>query len=335
MSRQQFLAELTQYLTFVTPNERDKILAAFEEKFDDVGVEGEATLLMELGTPMSIAIALKRRKEAGELGDAEDDMNDSPPDNPPPDAPETLSEEPLPISEHREGEYTPEPSLRDEIPADEASDDLAPPPEAGFEELPLSETPYEDEPRVEIPGISSLGGAAHIEPEPLPPRKQLTVGGAIGAAFLSIILAGIFLIPMAAGGYLLAIAANLIVGALRTMSTLTDALWLFAFGFSAAAAGLLFLWFFLWAVITIIHNLFLGKAYPGSRFKDGMKKTWKNIWIIFASFLVLGIACGAVSFGMGARPDDLFSNSVASTVLDWITNNELISFISKLFSVTA
>lgn len=66
MNRQQFLAELNQYLTFFSPQERAAVIAEFGEKFDAVGAEGESALIMELGTPMKVAIDLKRRKESGE-----------------------------------------------------------------------------------------------------------------------------------------------------------------------------------------------------------------------------------------------------------------------------
>jgi len=66
MNRQQFLAELNQYLTFFSPDERAKIIKEFTAKFDSVGEEGEAALLLELGTPMVVAIDLKRKKESGQ-----------------------------------------------------------------------------------------------------------------------------------------------------------------------------------------------------------------------------------------------------------------------------
>ena len=66
MNRQQFLAELNQYLTFFSPEEKAKIISAYNIRFDAVGPHCEATLLAELGTPMMTAIDLKRRVEAGE-----------------------------------------------------------------------------------------------------------------------------------------------------------------------------------------------------------------------------------------------------------------------------
>lgn len=66
MNRQLFLAELNQYLAFLPQREREYIITGLAAKFDEAGPQAEPELLMELGTPMSIAIALKRRKEAGE-----------------------------------------------------------------------------------------------------------------------------------------------------------------------------------------------------------------------------------------------------------------------------
>ena len=66
MNRQQFLAELNQYLTFFSPEERASIIAAYNERFDTEGPENEFALIAELGTPMMTAIDLKRRMEAGE-----------------------------------------------------------------------------------------------------------------------------------------------------------------------------------------------------------------------------------------------------------------------------
>jgi len=65
MNRQQFLAELNQYLTFFSPQERAAIISEFTEKLDAVGEEGESALIAELGTPMKLAIDFKRHKEAG------------------------------------------------------------------------------------------------------------------------------------------------------------------------------------------------------------------------------------------------------------------------------
>jgi|GEM_PF-1338519 len=66
MTRQQFLAEFNQYLTFFTPQEQAAILKDITDKFDAVGESGESEVIAELGTPMKLVINLKRRKEKGE-----------------------------------------------------------------------------------------------------------------------------------------------------------------------------------------------------------------------------------------------------------------------------
>lgn len=66
MNRMQFLAELSQYLTFLSPEEKAKVIAYYTKMFDSAGENGEDALIIELGTPMLIAIDLKRRKEAGQ-----------------------------------------------------------------------------------------------------------------------------------------------------------------------------------------------------------------------------------------------------------------------------
>lgn len=66
MSRKQFLAELGQYLTFVSPEQRDEIVAYYDALLENAGPNGEARTLEEIGTPMKVAIALKRRLEANE-----------------------------------------------------------------------------------------------------------------------------------------------------------------------------------------------------------------------------------------------------------------------------
>lgn len=66
MNRQQFLAELNQYLTFFSPEEKARIISAYNNKFDCAGTGGESMLLTLLGSPMKNAIELKRCIESGE-----------------------------------------------------------------------------------------------------------------------------------------------------------------------------------------------------------------------------------------------------------------------------
>lgn len=323
MSRQQFLAELTQYLTFVTPAEREQIIAVFEEKFDSVGLEGETALLMELGTPMSIAIALKRRKEAGELTmhDAASEESVVKPSEPSDASPPPVDDAPAAFAPP---EASPEPAAPVKEPA--------PPPPKTDDEI-ISEPDMIDEEKLleEIPAMNSAGAPVQIEHEEPATRKMLSAGAAIGAGLLSIVTAAILLIPAAAGGCLVIIMANFVFGALRTMSTITDALWMFAFGLVAGAIGLLILWFFLWAIISIIRRLFYGKPATKSAFRLSMKKVWKVIWTLFIIFLILGIACGAVSFSLGGDPSDLFDNSVSASLFDWLSNNFVTNLFANIF----
>ncbi len=65
MNKNQFLTELNQYLTFLTPAERTEVISGYTAKFEEAGAVGEAALILELGTPMVIAIDLKRQIESG------------------------------------------------------------------------------------------------------------------------------------------------------------------------------------------------------------------------------------------------------------------------------
>lgn len=65
MNKNQFLIELNQYLTFLSPAERTEIISGYTAKFDSVPEEEEAAFILSLGTPTKIAIDLKRQKESG------------------------------------------------------------------------------------------------------------------------------------------------------------------------------------------------------------------------------------------------------------------------------
>ena len=47
-----------------------------------------------------------------------------------------------------------------------------------------------------------------------------------------------------------------------------------------------------------------------------MKKVWKVIWIIVIVLCVAGVACGAVAWFMGGRPESLLQNEFAKPVLE-------------------
>lgn len=342
MSRQQFIAELTQYLTFVTPREKEYIVSALSARFDEAGPQGEASLLMELGTPMSIAIALKRRKESGEsiCPDAPQEAPVPQQEAPAPEAPapesrtedapraETPEEEPLPqetVIDIPAVEPTPPPSAEEtlvkellaegEVVIEEVIAEEIRAEDPDVDRLPAEEPP--DNPEADaIPAISSSGAAHVIEPPPPPPAKKLSPAGAVGASLLSVLIALVMLALAAAGAYCAYAGFTIILAGLGTMSILTDALWLFAAGFGLAALGILILWFAVWTAASLIRRLFKGKALPGSGFKTGMKKGWKAVWIIFIVLLVIGIGCGAVSYFTGGYIDVAFANESAAAAVD-------------------
>ncbi|MDR0952434.1 MAG: hypothetical protein LBM18_05865 [Oscillospiraceae bacterium] len=329
MSRQQFLAELTQYLSFVTAAERTVIIAAFEEKLDDAGPEGETALMMELGTPMSIAIALKRRKEAGELIIPGEEASAG--------AAESLDTAKTPVSRSitdtqgdAEFEFEISTDSSDAPAIDEftLAGDLSEPASSDAE----VETEEEDSSPEIIPGIS--GGATTVAFEEKEERKNLTVLGAIGAALLSILIVAVFLVPVGGGVYLLAVMAQFLLAALSTLTTLPAALWLFALGLVSGALGLLIVWFFIWAACALIRRLFAGKAPKHSLFRVGLKKVWKIIWLFFTIFMVLGLGCAIAGYALGVRPDALFDNSVAAEALAWLTDNPIIDFVNGLIGAT-
>lgn len=344
MSRQQFIAELTQYLTFVTPREKEYIVSALSARFDEAGPQGEASLLMELGTPMSIAIALKRRKESGE-SICPDAPQETPapqqaapvPDAPVPEAPleespqaEAPEETPVPrepVIDVPAVEPPPPPSAEETLVKELLAEGEVVIEEVIVEEIRaedpgadrLSTEPTPDAPETEdemIPAISSSGAAHVLEPVAPPPAKKLSPAGAVGASLLSILIALVTLAMAAVGGYCAYAGFTIIMAGLSTMSVITDALWLFAVGFGLTALGMLILWFAIWAAISLIHRLFKGKALAGSGFKAGMKKGWKTVWIIFIVLLVIGIGCGAVSYFTGGYIDLAFANEAAVSAVD-------------------
>lgn len=371
MSRDQFLAELTQYLTFVSPADRDKLVSAFVEKFDSVGPSGEASLIMELGTPMSIAIALKRRKEAGELI-----FSEAPAEEPEKDAESRSSEQSVdddgsPVASQAEGpvfeteaesipeqpETEPETSPS-EIPVDRVTVSEAAVIEEAVVEEAAVESPLTEnilagdaEPESsptdtlieqiitekaaadEIPAISSVGSPPQINIQKTASRKELSAPAVIGASLLSVVIAAVMLVLAAAGGYLVVIMANFIFAALQTLSTAADALWMLAIGFIAGALGVLIVWLSLWIAISLIRRLFFGRADEKSKYRLRMKKIWKAVWIIVAIFAVVGIGCGVAGYLNGGVLNDLFDNPAFSVLYNWLNTNTVSKLISTIVPV--
>ena len=58
MNRQQFLSELNQYLSVFSAAERESVISYYSAKFDAAGADGEAALLLELGTVQILHIKM-------------------------------------------------------------------------------------------------------------------------------------------------------------------------------------------------------------------------------------------------------------------------------------
>lgn len=221
MNRPQFLAELNQYLTFFTPDERAAVMASYMQKFDDAGETGEAALIVELGTPMRVAIDLKRRQEAG---DSFDDLfgggTAAAPDySVETETPETLSAEP------------------------EA--------ESGGEE-PASAAEA-------APGETSAESAQSLAEPP----TRLSAGRIIIGVILSIVVVAVFLCIAATGALGMTAAGYFLMTGFSSLRMLTDALFLFAAGLVLGGAGLLIVWFAVWAAIRLISKLFSADSRKG------------------------------------------------------------------------
>ncbi|NLV85991.1 MAG: DUF1700 domain-containing protein, partial [Clostridiales bacterium] len=106
MNKNQFLIELNQYLTFLSPAERTEIISSYTAKFDSVSEEGEAALILNLGTPTKIAIDLKRQKESGVefAPPAKEAEEENEPATPAPEAGNAVSEPEPKLEPEAEGE---------------------------------------------------------------------------------------------------------------------------------------------------------------------------------------------------------------------------------------
>lgn len=106
MNKNQFLIELNQYLTFLSPAERTEIISGYTAKFDSVSEEGEAALILSLGTPTKIAIDLKRQKESGVefAPPAKEAEEENEPATPAPEAGNAVSEPEPKLEPEAEGE---------------------------------------------------------------------------------------------------------------------------------------------------------------------------------------------------------------------------------------
>lgn len=225
MNKQQFLSELNQYLTFISTEERALVMEEYHAKFDEAGDEGEAALILRLGTPMMIAIALKRRKEAGE----------------------PLTDRPAPQPKSESAENTQEP----EAPAAQAE-------ETAESEAPEDETPSEAE---DLTGDGEADAAGDDEPEETGKKPKAKAGAVIACVVLGLLTVVFSLLIVGIGAYFIVIMGNLVVTALQSLTQLNNALLLFAGGFVSGGIGIVIVWLGIWTAIRIISKL-VAKTRP-------------------------------------------------------------------------
>ena len=227
MNRQQFLAELSQYLTFFSPEEKTKIISAYNEKFDSAGPECEAAVLAELGTPMMTAIDLKRRMESGiKISFGEKTPCEKASD-------ETASE--FSVETETEATLESENTEASTAPADYSEQE---------DELP--ETSPEADPKK-----GKRSGAK-------------LVFALIGASLLSLLIAAVFLAVASVGVGAFTAMGYLLIAGLKNLLYLTDALMLFGGGLVLFALGLIIVWFAVWSAVSLISKLFRGACKKGS-----------------------------------------------------------------------
>ncbi|NCB73641.1 MAG: DUF1700 domain-containing protein [Clostridia bacterium] len=294
MNRQQFLAELSQYLTFFSPEEKAQIISAYNEKFNSAGSENEAALLAELGTPMMTAIDLKRRVEAGEQISfaPENDITET--EAAPENSVETeavsgendepaVEEAPAPLEDEAPAEPNEE-APAEENPQDSPTELIGEPSAEAYEAVPLAESPQEapESPVEEIPQEKPVAiypaeipeapyeyplapsAPFVVDAKPKKPKRKVSVAKLIGAFLLSIIITAFFLAIASIGVVLLVAMSYLLLAGLKNLVYVTDCLLLFGGGLVCAGLGLLVVWFALWSAVSMIFGLFRNALGYGS-----------------------------------------------------------------------
>ena len=226
MNRQQFLTELSQYLTFFSPEEKAGIISAYNEKFDSAGPECEAAVLAELGTPMLTAIDLKRRMESGiKISFGEN----------------TPCEE---ASDAGSSEFSVETETEETLESEnaEASSEAA---DFAESEANLAET------------------ISEAVTEKRKPRGAKFVFALIGASLLSLVIAVFFLAIASVGIGALVAMSYLLIAGLKNLLYLTDALMLFGGGLVLFGLGLIVVWFAVWSATSLILKLFRDACKQG------------------------------------------------------------------------
>ena len=150
MNRKQFLAELNQYLTFATGEERQSIISYYDSIFSGTAPEDEAKLILELDTPMKAAISLRRRKDSGE------DLRLLNQPAPVEEIPvEEISVEETPVVETPAVEPPAVEAEVENISIVESSETESPVDKIPAAEVPVTDTPEEEPSVVETPAVET------------------------------------------------------------------------------------------------------------------------------------------------------------------------------------
>ena len=266
MNKQQFITELSQYLNFASLEEQSAILSYYKNLLETASEEEESEILSQLGTPMKLALCLRRRKDSGEdlshISDTcADDEEDLPAEVSAEHNEEQSADENQPVSEVINEECTStdqEPNIdecAEVLEEDNGTTELCGNSEAKSEDDIFLESACEDKKEATV--------LSEDETVPSPSKEKNTVTAgyvfkAIGAVLLSIIIIALSLPFMAGAIFLLASMGNFIIAGLTSLHYTVEALMLFGGAFLLGAPGLLILWFFIWADIKLMSKIFSG-----------------------------------------------------------------------------
>ncbi|NCC68088.1 MAG: hypothetical protein EOM14_07830 [Clostridia bacterium] len=347
MNRPQFLAELSQYLTFVTPEQRERIVRYYDAMLVQAGPEGESALFKQIGTPMTVAIAIKRRIEANEPILPEEETvpeaptmvkyeqavpldqqavsTDEASQSYPPESVQSGESAPTqtedaaemsPIEETAEVPSTEE-TAGAQSPADQAANEETSVETVIAEELSSEETPTLDLPPLKVTELSWE-------------KPKMTFGrflGAIGIGIVSLCIVVFFCFAAAIGGITIYSGVEIVISGFAVTGYLTDCLMTLGCGFAILSAGLLVMWLAIWAAIKLITGMIRSFNKTPSPEKSGLSVIWKVFWVLFLALIVSAIICAGVSFCLGGDPAVLDENSAVSKFISRITPNYYIDFI--------
>ena len=346
MSRKQFLTELSQYLTFVSPEQRDEILAYYDAMLDHAGQDGESKLLQEIGTPMTVAIMLKRRLEANEpllpeisekidtpyfvkfrrrdLREVGSDHGDEEgQEHTPDDAPDDASED----EDDSRAEESPQPETvsetEDALQSEEAFE------AEKTEESEAAPVSGEDpEPAESTAAVSEEGASAKAaKSQSKPPVTFGRVMTAAGIVVLSLVIVAFFSFIAAIGGIVFASAVDIIISGFDSTIYLSDKLMIFGSGSLIMALGILLTWLAIWAAIRLIVSMVRGFNRTASPEKNALKTFWKIIWIIISVLVAIAIICCGVSLCLGGDPMILGGNEALSKMLSRLSPSTFVNFL--------